>query len=274
MGFFSDFFGGKKTNGVSAVADPYGDLRNKTTDWLTSQVGQPGKKYGGEMVAPMSEAENKSMSFLKDYGNYNLGTDQTFQNAKTEVNKTLTDQYDPTTSPYYQAVKAEAARGLSDTNEQIKSDAAGGGRYFSGARMEQQREAGTDVQNKMNTIMGDLAMQERQNKLGVIPQAMALSGKEQNQGLEKADAFQRYGSLPRTIQQAKDQSQLDDWLRSEYQYPMQIGAMASGVQQAPLYQQNNPTIGQSLGQGTGNVLESWLSGLMNKNKPATTPTTT
>jgi len=55
---------------------------------------------------------------------------------------------------------------------------------------------------------------------------------------------------------------------------MQIGAMASGVQQAPLYQQNNPTIGQSLGQGTGNVLESWLSGLMNKNKPATTPTTT
>lgn len=153
--------GGGSGGGVNVAADPYGEVRNKLNSWLTSNIGQAGKKYTGEMVAPMSEQEKQSLAKLGDYSSYNLANDTTFQNAKNEINKTLTNQYDPTTSPYYQAVKAEAARNLDTTNKGIASQAAGGGRYFSGARMKQQQEAGTSVTNALNTMLGQMSENER-----------------------------------------------------------------------------------------------------------------
>lgn len=265
MSFFSDLFslspisqiskavgGGGDSKGVDVVADPYGDTRGNLLKWLNGQIGQTGKKYTGEMVAPQSNQENQSFDFLRQYGENLPG--ETFNNAKTEINKTLTNQYDPTTSPYYQAVKAEAARNQDITNKQIASNTSGAGRYYTGARVKQQREASTDTTNRINTIMGGLADSERNRMMGVLPQAEEMGKYEANMPLQKATAFQTLGALPRNIQQAKDQAQMEDWLRSEVNYPFQIGQLASNVQTPPTYQQKPPSMMDQLMGGVSSAL--------------------
>ena len=241
----------KETPEVTAVADPYKGIRDSVTGWLQGQVGKAGPSYGGELTAPMSPYEEQSLGWLKDYSA--AGPSETRKNATNEVNKTLTGGYDPTTSPYYQAVKAEAAANLKDTQKGIADEAAGGGRYWSGARLGVQGKAATDTTNKLNEVIGSLADQERNRMTSVLPMADQLATEEENAPLNKANALQTYGALPRNIQQAYDTALLQEWTKANYDYPLSIGSMASGVQQAPVYAQSgySPSVGSQLA--------SWLS---------------
>lgn len=253
--------GGKdKEEGLQVAVDPYGATRDSLLSWLNPQIGQPGKKYTGEMVAPMSEAEKQSQEYLKKYGNTELG--DTFQQAKGEISKTLTNQYDPTTSPYYQAVKAAAADNLKTTKENIASDAAGAGRYWSGARLSKQGDAETQTTLGLNTMLGQLAENERQNRMNVIPKAMQLAEMEAQFPLQKATAYQTLGALPRSIQQALDTATQNEWLRSEVDYPMQIATMAGNIQTPPTYQQPAPSWQQQLMGGLGSSLGTALPELL------------
>lgn len=236
---------------VKEVADPYKGIREKTTSWLEGQVGKPGPSYGGELVAPMSDYENQSLGWLKDYAAG--GPSETRTLAQNEVKKTLTGGYDPTTSPYYQAVKAEASQNLKDTQKSISDEAAGGGRYWTGARLGVQGKATTDTTNKLNEVIGSLVDQERNRMTGILPMADQLANEEEQAPLQKAQALQTYGALPRNIQQAYDTALLQEWTKSNYDYPLQIGSMAAGVQQPPTYAQ----VGYS--PSPMSQLASWLS---------------
>ena len=258
--------GGK---GIQVAADPYGRVRNQLIDWLTGnpkegtqgQIGRPGKTYEGEMVAPLSEYENQSFDFLRKYGEKGADDNETMKNARSEINKTLTNQYDPTTSPYYQAVKAQAAVNLEDTQKNIASNAAGGGRYWSGARLAEQTDAAQESERGLNTLIGSLSENERQRRLDVLPQALAFGREEQNLPLQQATAFQTLGALPRSIRQAGDTATQNEWLRSQVEYPLEIAKLAAGVQTPPTYQQQPPSAIQQLltagGQGVGQMLP-WL----------------
>lgn len=245
-----------KNKGLDVAADPYGSTRKALLDWLNPQIGKAGPTYSGEMVAPMSDEEKKSMSFLNDYGNSAPGS--TYASAKKNINDTLNNNFDPSTSPYYQAVKAEAARNSDIANKQIASNAAGGGRYFAGSRMKEQREAGVDTTNKLNTTLGSLAQQERQNQIAVLPQAMQMGLNDQQDPLKKATAFQTLGALPRSIQQAVDQANLDQWTNSNITYPMQIASMAGNIQTPPTYQQKPPDFMTQLMGGAGQAMSTML----------------
>ena len=133
--------------------------------------------------------------------------------------------------------------------------------------MKQQREAATDTTNNLNTTMGQLAMQERQNKLNVIPQAVSMAQIEQNQPLQKATAFQTLGALPREIQQALDTAKMNEFYKANYDYPLQIAQLANGQNQAPLYQQNPTSQGDSfmdsIGSGVGKFLPYLMDMLKN-----------
>jgi len=225
--------------GVKAVADPYGKTRETYLDWLNPKIGQPGEQYKGDLVAPLSTQEQQSFDFLRQYGEG--GPSQTMQQGKAEIGKTLTGQYDPATSPYYQAVKAEAAKNLADTQKSIAGKAAGGGRYWTGARLQQQQEAASESARGLNTILGGLAESERQRRLDVLPQAFQYGQAEQRVPLEKATAFQALGQLPRAVEQMLNQANYQEWMRSQVDYPMQIAQMAQQTQKEPLYQQNMPS---------------------------------
>jgi len=264
------FGGAKLTNkkegngGINIAADPYAETRKTYLDWLNPQIGQPGKAYEGNLIAPLSPQENQSFDFLRQYGE--AGPSQTMQQGKAEIGKTLTGQYDPATSPYYQAVKAEAAKNLAETQKSISGKAAGGGRYWTGARLEQQQEAASENARGLNTLMGSLAENERQNRLNVLPQAFQYGQAEQQLPLQKATAFQTLGGLPRAIEQMVNQANYQEWLRSQVDYPMQIGGMAMGTQQPPVYQQKPPSaidqLMSGVGSGMGQLAPLLLMGLL------------
>lgn len=261
--FFSDLF---DTGGdLEVAADPYGGARTKLLKYLTGSptdpsdmglIGKPGPKYPGKKTASLSDAEMKSLNFLDQYGGTQYGS--TMGAAKKEIEKTLGGDYDPVNSPYYQSVKAEAERNLDKTNKAIASNSAGAGRYYTGARMKGQREASTDVYNNLNTVLGGIAQTERQNRLNVLPQAQELAKTEANLPLQKATAFQSLGALPRNVEQADINATIEDWLRSEYQYPQNMLNLIAGIQTPPTYRESAPGAGaqavSGISQGIGQLL--------------------
>jgi len=232
----SNFFQSKRTTPEYDVAmDPYGPVRNKLVGWLSGIIGQPAEQYSGEFVAPMSEEEELSLEKVGEYGAAELP--DIFTAGREEISKTLSGGYDPTTSPYYQAVKAEAARNLGDVQEDISSRAAGGGRYWSGARLGEQQEASTDVALGLNRLLGELSETERERKFRAAPLAGEFAKYEEEFPLRQAGALQTFGSLPRLIQQARDEAVYREWLRATQEYPLNVGQLAAGVQQEPYYAQ-------------------------------------
>lgn len=232
------FFSSKKeTAEVSPIADPYKDVREKLVSWLSGPtgIGQPAEQYKGELVAPASKQEEESLDWLSKYTAG--GPSATRTAATTEIGKILGGQYDPTTSPYYQAVKAEAARNLEKSMADIADVAASKGRYMTGARVGEQAEASRDIALGLNTVLGQLAEQERQRMFGVLPIAGEFATAEEQEPLRKTAALQEFGALPRSIQQAYDQAIYNEWLRSTQEWPLNIAQLAAGVQQAPLYGQ-------------------------------------
>ena len=237
-------FGSPK--GVNTVADPYGSLRKPFLESMIGKIDQPGPVYQGKTAAEMTDQEKASLDKVSQYANQMKGS--TFNAAKGEIEKTLGGQYDPATSPYYQAVKAQSAANLEDTKRQIASDAAAKGRYFTGSRVKQQaRETGESNRN-LDVILGTLAENERQNRLNVIPQALALAQAEEQLPLQQAAALQTYGALPRNIEQAKLDAQLENFYKSQYEYPLSIMQLIAGVQAPPVYQAKGPSAAQNATQ--------------------------
>ena len=232
-----DLFKSKKqTAEVSTVADPYKDVREKLTSWLGGQIGKSGQAYSGELTAPMPDYETASLKMLQDYAN--RGTSSSFTAAKKQAEDTLNGTYsDPTKSPYYQAIKAEAANNLVNTNKSINDTASGRGGFWTGARMSERNKAATNSATDLNKTLGALTDSERNRQVSMVPTAAELAKQEENAPLLTASALQSLGSLPRTIRQAGDTASYQDWLNANYQYPTQIAQLASGVQQAPLYGQ-------------------------------------
>ena len=226
----------KQTPEVATVADPYKSVREPYLSWLSGQIGKPGPTCSSEMVAPLSDQQNQSLSWLDQYASGAPAATRTA--AEGEINKTLSGAYsDPTTSPYYQAVKAEAARNLKDTQKNIASNAAGGGNYWTGARLGVQGKEASNTTNSLNQTLGTMALQERQNMLSVIPQALAAATQSEQAPLQKATALQTLGALPQTYQQAIDTALQQQWQQSQYDYPLSIAQLAAGQSQAPVYGQ-------------------------------------
>lgn len=253
----------QKSGEASVAADPYGDLRKPFVDYLKNQIGKTGPTYSGEITAPMSDQENQSLTKVNEYANQTQGGNSTINAGKKQIEDTLNGNYDPSTSPYYQAVKAQAAQNLTDTNKQIASDSAGAGRYFTGSRIKQQSRAASDSALNLNTILGQQAENERQRQVSLVPQALSYGQSEQQLPLQQAAALQTIGALPRTLQQNTDTAKQNEFYKSQYDYPLSILQLIAGVQTPPTYNQpqGNPLLA-GLGQGAGSMLPLLLMGAL------------
>lgn len=219
---------------TSIIADPYGSVREPLLKWLSERIGKPAEQYPAEkFVAPPTELERQSFDWLRKYAGQEVPEAQRL--AMGEIRKTLTGEYDPTTSPYYQAVKAEAARNLAQIQEDIASMAAGGGRYWTGARLSQQREAATDVTQALNRMLGKMAEAERVRRLQTVPIAQQIGAYEEERPLRITEALQQYGALERALQQAQLEAVYREWLRSVQEYPLNIAEIIAGIQRPPEY---------------------------------------
>jgi len=217
------------------ISDPFKDLRTGTSSWIQGQIGKQAAPYEGEMVSESTPQEKKSLSYLDKYAE---GGDSDLTKAgQAEISKTLKGEYDPTSSPYYQSVKAEAARNLADTQENIASKAAGGGRYWTGARLGEQGEAATDVASSLNRMLGEMSERERDRRLGAAETAESMGRREEAVPFQKASALQELGGLERGIDDTRKQAIYNEWLRQQ-EYPIQMAQLAQP------YATQQPTMAQ------------------------------
>lgn len=248
------FRGKKESPEYETVYDPFSKIRGQTSDWLSGQIGKTGTPYTGELTSKMSEPEESSLDYLKKYTSQ--GTPEMTQLGQNEIKKTLTGEYDPTTSPYYQAVKAESARNLENTQKNIASNAGGGGRFYTGARVAEQGRAATDTGIGLNKELGAIAERERQNRLSAATTAAGMGETERNVPLQYAAASQQLGALPRNIQDVNKQAVYNEWLRQQ-EYPMQIAQMSAPYAgQQPIMAQAgySPSIWSQISGAAGNLL--------------------
>ena len=242
----SGLFKSKKSEPASgpsyeAMYDPFQSTRTKLNDYLSSKVGQPGPKFTGERVAGTSDIEDAGLDAARAYAQ-KPASSQSLAYAEDEIKKTLSGDYDPSTSPYYQSVKAEAARNLKDTQANIASNAGGAGRYYSGSRIKQQTDAAVDTNINLDKIMGTLAENERQRRLDVLPQALATDSQVSQAEAKKSANLQQLGALPRELEQAFMDAVYQEFLLSEYEYPINIAQLASGLAtQQPIFVQGGYT---------------------------------
>ncbi len=249
----SKMFQSKQSTPQYDVAmDPYGSVREPTLNWLKGQIGKPAEQYSGEMVAPATEQEKQSLDFLKGY--VDQPTSEGMNLAKGEIRKTMEGQYDPTSSPYYQAAKAESAHNLSLAQEDIAGNAAGGGRYWSGARLKEQGNASNEAALAMNKLLYGMGETERGRRASMVPIAAQMGQYEEQQPLAKTQALQQYGSLDRTLQQARDEAIYNEWLRATQEYPMQIAQLSSGLAKEPYYVQRTKTPAPIMG-AMGSIMD-------------------
>ena len=228
----------EKAPNYTAVADPYKDIREPTINWLKGQIGQSAPQYSGEMVAPSTGQEKQSLDFLQKY--VDQGSSEGMNLANEEVKKTMTDQYDPTKSGYYNAVKAEASKNLADVQDNISDMSAGGGRFWGGARLREQGNAATDAGIAMNKLIYGMQETERGRKLATAPLAASLGQYQENQPLQKASALQSLGGLERSLQQARNDAIYNEWIRATQEYPLQIASLGAGLSREPYYAANQP----------------------------------
>lgn len=226
-----DFGSGGGDPKVSTVSDTYGKLRDPFVNYLTNKIGQPGPIYQGQTTAPITPLETQSLAKVQDYANQ--GPNATMQAGEKQIQDTLNGSYDPQSSVYYQAMKAAAAQNLTDTNKSIASDSAGAGRYFSGSRIKQQARAATDQATNLNAILGTEANNERNRQISVLPEALQYGQAGQDMPLKQAAALQSIGALPRTLQQNTDNAALENFYKSQYDYPLSILQLIAGVQGPP-----------------------------------------
>ena len=107
---------------------------------------------------------------------------------------------------------------------------------------------------------------------------MGCGTREEEDPLRKTAALQKYGQLPRGIEQAVNTADMNDWLRVNVEQPNQIINQARRVQGAPQYGREGyePSMlsrllggaGDFLGTGTGEKALSGVANLFKKKQPA------
>lgn len=220
------------------VHDPFKSLRKKTASHLEGQIGKPGPKFTGELVAPPTEFEETSLDRLRKVGERPPIT-RGLNIARQEIDRIFSGGVDPTASPYYQAIKAAAERTGEERREAInRRFATKTGRFSSGARLEQLGETDRDVNIALNLALAEQVERERSARERAIPLATGLDEAELRSDLAPIEALQTYGALPRQLRQAYNDALREEFHISEREYPLNILQLSSGLAaQQPIFAQ-------------------------------------
>ena len=147
------------------------DAQKAAENTLRGQMTDAG--YQGNVYAP-NEYEGQIKSTLADYMANNSSRDL-LTSASKQVQDTLAGNYDPNTSQYYQGLRQSADLNLSDALARYKQ-----GQYLKGNLRSTTTDAGqgrllAENSANMNTVLGQLAQQERQNQVNAVGQAQNIA---------------------------------------------------------------------------------------------------
>lgn len=217
---------------------------------------QPGKEFGGDFVAPTSEAENTGLARLNQFlAAPELG--ELFEGTKQNVLDTVGGKFvNPAESPFIQSMINLSKMNLQDAIDASRASAGSRGTYFTKSAMEGENRLRERTQNFLDTQIGSFINQERDRQLKASPLALALEQySKMDVPLRKIGASQTYGSLPRLIEQAGLESEYQDFLRTQTELAGVPGAAQSlfGTQTPNIPSYTTPVVQSN--NTLGNIIE-------------------
>ena len=256
------FSGGKNKGGETVTAQQMipgfqAQAGSELSNWVSQYLNnyKPGTPYSGQLTAPMSDLEKKSLSDLTAFSSA-PATGDLFGAGKQQILDTLGGKFaDPNSSPFIRSMINLSKMNLQDTIDQSRQGAGARGTFFTTPAMQQESTLRQKSQTGLDAVIGQFIQNERQNQLGAAQTAQSMDEYGNVIApLKKITAEQTLGALPRTIQQADLEAQYQAWLNQNKDLS-QVPNVALG-----LYGTQQPYGLQSVTMPTNN--SSGLSGLL------------
>lgn len=209
-------------------------VQGTLADWITKYLPsyQPGEAYSGKRTAPMSGFENAGMGLLFQYLANPSG--ELLGPAAEEVKKTLTNQYDPSTSPFYKSMRDTAMLERKDATDRLNREVGARGKYFSSERVRGQGDIEQRTGNFMQQVLAQMTEAERERKLQAVPQAKSITEAQDAVPLRKITAATSFGSLPRQIEDTDYERLYQDFVRQRQEKQGIVSAAGSFPAGSPL----------------------------------------
>lgn len=179
-------------------------------DKYATDLSSPYEAYGGDLTPDFTP---------------NLDNPDIWGVGEGEIRKTLEGGYDPYSSDYYKSMR----EGMLKEQDVAANRLAGYGQKVGApqsATMGRLEQLGTDTTSRLGQIMAELGLNERQNKLSMVPYASSYGTKRVD--LDKYNQENKFNLQDTTLQR-----QYQEWLRRK-QAESGLMSMVAGQPQAKL----------------------------------------
>ncbi len=201
----------KKTASASGQTSEQKALEKQLYELLYGKATGDTPSYTGQMTAPASSYETQGLELLNKY--LTSQPSSYYGLAGNELAKTMGGEYDPASSPFYQAMRTSQMANLEEAKKGLGSDLSARGLFYSPARTKGVTDLTEGVTNNLNLTLGQMAENERSRRLSSVPYAMQLGGIEENRPALMAQMAMELGSLPRELQRADLNAKYQDYLK-------------------------------------------------------------
>jgi hypothetical protein len=188
-------------------------------DYLSQALNKQTPTFSANQGVAKNEYTDQIKNQLASY--LNRTQPQSVALAEQELQSTLQDNYDPNTSQYYQGVRQQADLNLNDALNRYSQ-----GQYLKGNLRSTTTDTGrsrllAENSANLNQVLGNLALQERQNRLNAVNQAMQMGQYQSGEQLSSLNQLASVSDyLTQQDQKAKD-FEYQEWLRAQQQ-PLSI----------------------------------------------------
>ncbi len=191
----------------------YSPAQQQARDYLSESLSRGPQAVQAETAAnPFADQLQQQ---AQAYGQRDINP--LYGQAQDVVSQTLTGGFDPTSSQYYQGFREQQDLNLADAlNRYGREQFLGGGLRSTTTDVGQARLI-AENQAARNTLMGQLAMQERQNQLAAVGQAQSLGQAQDQFARGKIDVLSEIGGQLQGDQQAVLDRQRAEQLRQMQQ---------------------------------------------------------
>ncbi|HDP36814.1 MAG TPA: hypothetical protein ENN27_02935 [Candidatus Atribacteria bacterium] len=155
-------------------------------------------------------------------------TPELYRAGESELLKTLQGEYDPYTSPYYQAMREGALREEKEALGRLRRGAQLGGYLYGTPRLNAEAELLAQTQAELAKLLGGMSEAERIRRLSTVPTAIDVGRQIEGIPLESMQAIMSISPILKALEEEPLRFGYEQF-REEQMWPYQ--------RQAPLLQQ-------------------------------------
>lgn len=186
--------------------------QQKSYDYFQKFIDEGGRKYTGQMTAEPQKYEGYLPGLVESYAN--RSETPLYSSAKSQLQSTLNDNYDPYNSQYYKAYRDQSMANLEEAQNLARQSANVGGMLRSSGRLNTENKLIGSTTRDLNSILAGMYEKERMNKLAAVDPAFQMSQYEEGAPLRTAEAVMGVGGYQTQQKQAGLDRLYQDYLNS------------------------------------------------------------